>query len=54
MVSLPASGDVIISDKTLNFLAGANRATGIAVGLLVLGLTIYMVVRGVREERSQA
>lgn len=50
-IELPIDGERIMSDKTLNFLAGANRATGIMVGFLVMGLTIYMVTRGVREEK---
>ncbi len=51
MVHLPARAESLIGDNTAAFLGNMNRLTGIAVGLIVLGLTIYMIVRGVREEK---
>lgn len=44
--------DEIINDQTMDFLIMANRVTGMAVGATVLGMTIYMIVRGHREEKK--
>lgn len=42
-----------LADETMKFLTGANRATGTSVGLLVLFVTGYMIVRGTREDRKR-
>ena len=52
VVWLPINGEMIMNDKTLGVLASANRITGVAVGALILGITVYMIVRGAREEKS--
>ena len=44
--------DEIINSQTMDFLVGANRVTGVLVGSTILGLTIYMIVRGHREEKK--
>ncbi|MBR3252934.1 hypothetical protein IKF84_02585 [Candidatus Saccharibacteria bacterium] len=43
--------DKIVNDQTMEVLMEANRITGVVVGSIVLGLTIYMIVRGHREEK---
>ncbi|MBQ3441565.1 hypothetical protein IJG27_04665 [Candidatus Saccharibacteria bacterium] len=46
------SRDKIVNDQTMEFLLTANRITGVTVGAIVLGITIYMIVRGHREEKK--
>lgn len=51
---LPGEGfsrDKIINDQTMEALVAANRITGVTVGAIVLGMTIYMIVLGRRGEK---
>lgn len=51
-IGVPVRVDGLASE-TMRFLARMNRITGTCVGLLILGVTIYMIVRGTRENKRR-
>ena len=49
-VNLPTEVNLVTNELVEAFVV-SNRITGIVVGLIVLAVTIYMIVKGRREYR---